>query len=147
MADERRRILDMLSEGKLSVDEAERLLSLVDQPQGESGSGVSAATVVRKSPPRYLRVQVESNEGFGGEESNERVNIRVPMALIRAGMKLPAMMPSGVAEKVNSALSENGIDMDIRKLNELELENLIDALNDFEVDVQDGDSKVRVYVE
>ena len=34
MIDNRRQLLDMLSQGKINVDEAERLLSLVDQPSG-----------------------------------------------------------------------------------------------------------------
>ena len=53
MGDERRKILEMLSKGKISVDEAERLLKAIgesDTPGGGSGSG---------KKPKYLHVRVE----------------------------------------------------------------------------------------
>ena len=142
MASNRIQILDMLSQGKITVEEAERLLSLVDQPAvGEPGKGEPSDA--RRSPPKYLRVIVEDGEESGGE----RVNIRVPMALIRAGVKLAALLPSGVTAKVNEKLQETGIGIDLSNLKPEHLEQLVDALADLEVDVQDGQQKVRVFVE
>ena len=86
MTDNRKRVLDMLAEGKISVDEAERLLSIVDQPDEEPKEGEPTESR-RRQPPKYLRVLVEDEDA---DSSKERVNVRVPMALIRAGMKLPA---------------------------------------------------------
>ena len=51
MTENRRQILDMLAEGKITVDEAERLLGLVEAPAG-GGSGTTEAGEFRKSPPR-----------------------------------------------------------------------------------------------
>ncbi len=34
MTENRRQILDMLSQGKITVDEAERLMAVVDEPRG-----------------------------------------------------------------------------------------------------------------
>jgi hypothetical protein len=147
MTTDRKRILDMLAEGKISVDEAERLLFLVDQPSKEDTESPHVDGPRRRQPPRYLRVVVESGANGESEPGHERVNVRVPVALIRAGMRLPAMMPPGVADKVNQALKENGIDMDVRKIKGDELDELIEALNDLEVDVQDGSQRVRVYAE
>lgn len=145
--DSRRRVLDLLSEGKISVDEAERLLSLA----GNTSSGQSEGTTGRKNestpPPKYLRVVVEPGSQAGADEIGERVNVRVPMALIRAGMRLPALIPGGVADKVNEALRENGIDLDVRGLKGNELDELISSLIELEVDVENGEHKVRVFVE
>lgn len=148
MPENRKRILDMLSEGKITVDEAERLLSLVDEPTAASGgatysSSTSGSAESRQSAPKYLRVVVEPI----GENSGERVNVRVPMALIKAGMRFSAMMPPGVTNHVNSALSEHGINMDVSEIKTQDLEDLVDALADLEVDVEDGGQKVRVFVE
>ena len=74
MTENRRQILDMLSEGKISVEEAESLLVLLKQPASVATSG-SDTGEGRKSPPKYLRVVVEED----GESANERVNVRVPM--------------------------------------------------------------------
>ena len=145
--DSRRRVLDLLSEGKISVDEAERLLSLA----GNTSSRHSERNTRRENettpPPKYLRVVVEPGSQAGAEESGERVNLRVPMALIRAGMRLPALIPGGVADKVNEALRENGIDLDVRRLDGDELDELISALSELEIDVENGEHKVKVFVE
>ena len=145
--DSRRRVLDLLSEGKISVDEAERLLSLA----GNASSRRSERNTRRENetthPPKYLRVVVEPGSQAGAEESGERVDLRVPMALIRAGMRLPALIPGGVADKVNEALRENGIDLDVRRLDGNELDKLISALSELEIDVENGEHKVKVFVE
>jgi Fe-S-cluster formation regulator IscX/YfhJ len=146
MAQDRMRILDMLAEGKISVDEAERLLSAMASARG-SDSMERRADAPRKSPPKYLRVIVEPDAEAGNGEAHERVNIRVPLALVRAGMKLPAMIPPGAARGINEALKEKGIDVDVRTLKADDIEELIDALRDLEIDVQDGNRKVRIYVE
>ena len=61
MTENRRQILDMLSEGKISVEEAESLLGLLEQPASVATSG-SDTGAGRKSPPKYLRVVVEDGE-------------------------------------------------------------------------------------
>lgn len=142
MTSNRKQILDMLSQGKITVDEAEQMLSLVDQSGvGETGEGEPSDA--RRSPPKYLRVLVED----GQEPVGERVNIRVPMALLRAGVKLAALLPSSATSKLNEKLQETGIGIDLSNLKPKHLEQLVEALADLEVDVQDGQPKVRVFVE
>lgn len=140
----RRQILDMLAEGKIGVEEAERLLALVS-PDGEpAGSGHQSNN--GRPRAKYLRVCVEPGES-AGEVRNERVDIRVPMALIRAGVKLASLIPTQAADSVNEKLKEKGIDFDIGSLKAEDLELLVDALQDLEVDVKSGDHKVRIFVE
>lgn len=146
MTDNQRRILEMLAEKKISVDEAERLLTLTEQPAG-SEAGTSDVAQAGKPKPRYIRVMVEPDPKGGPDVEPEHVNIRVPLGIIRAGIKLRALMPSRAATKVNEALQSKGIDLDVRSLKDQDVEQLISALSDFEVDVQDGKQKVRIYVE
>ena len=148
MNDNRRRILDMLAGGKISVDEAERLLALLDPPaSSEPGRLTSTDTPTRRA--RYLRVVVEpvDNNDDGDGHGGERVNIRVPMALIRAGMKLHALIPTEASVGINQAMQERGINIDLRNLKTEDLEQLIDALSDLEIDVQSQDRKVHIFVE
>ena len=145
--DSRRRVLDLLSEGKISVDEAERLLSLAGNASSRHSERNTGRENETTPPPKYLRVVVEPGSQAGAEESGERVNLRVPMALIRAGMRLPALIPGGVADKINEALRENGIDLDVRRLDGDELDELISALSELEIDVENGEHKVKVFVE
>lgn len=140
MSEERKKILEMLGDGKITVDEAERLLNALAARGGgtsavaESGGGV-------KATPKYLRVLVQ-----GGEDGN--VNVRVPLALIRAGMKLGAIIPDQAKEHIDSALKNKGIHFDLGKADAKTLEELIQHLADLTVDVDGKDGeKVRVFCE
>ena len=146
MAENRKRILEMLAEKKITVDEAERLLALAGDEEG-TGDRSSETPPDRKRAGKYLRVVVEPGPGNETGHKAERVNIRVPMNLIRAGMKLTALIPPQAADKVNETLKEKGIDFDLRTLKPDDLEELIEALGDLEVDVDSGREKVHVYVE
>ena len=146
MTENRRQILDMLAQGKINVDEAERLLGLIEQPAGGGTSGSEAADR-GKSSPRYLRVVVEADPDGNGEEQGERVNIRIPMALIRAGVKLAALIPTGALNKVNEKLQQKGINTDLGNLKFDGVEQLVDAMADMQLDVQDGKERVRIFVE
>lgn len=53
MTENRRQVLDMLAQGKITVEEAERLLSLVDQPAGAEARS-SATSEAGKPAPKYL---------------------------------------------------------------------------------------------
>ena len=142
MTEGRRQILDMLAQGKINADEAERLLSLVYQPSsGEPGAAEPSGT--RRPAPKYLRVVA----GDGSPEEADRVNIRIPMALIRAGVKLASLIPSNVTTRVNEKLRQKGVGMDLGNLKGEDLDRFVDAISELEVDVQDGKQKVRVFVE
>ncbi len=143
MIENRKRVLDMLAEGKITSDEAERLLYAIDRPPAPGESGEEGPRPAAK----YLRVVVEPGIDKGENGGGERVNIRIPMALIRAGVKLAALVPADAATGINEALRSKGLDLDVRDLKTDELDKLIDALRDLEVDVDGPDERVRIYVE
>jgi len=146
MSGNRRRILDMLAEGKVSVDEAERLLAAMGEPTGDTK--FSAAGETCKDERKYLRVVVEPNPDAGLGAEQHRVNIRVPMALIRAGVKLTSLIPSNATTKINEELHKSGVDFDISSIKPENLNELVDAMKDLEIDVEGGkEGKVRVYLE
>jgi len=145
MPESQKRILEMLSEKKITVEEAEKLLSLTGTEEGKVGT--SGAETEKKRAPKYLRVTVQP--GPDSQEGHpERVNIRVPVSLMRAGMKLTALVPPHAADKVHEALKEKGINFDLRNIKDADIEELIAALSDLEVDVEGSQGeKVHVYVE
>src|SRR5262245_31028627 len=125
MNEERRRILNMLAEGKISAQEAEALLDAA-QP---AGAGITFDEPL--ASPRYLRVLVEGHDG----EHSGKVNVRVPFNLIRAGVRLAALLPAGAYESVNRALKQNGVDIDVSKVKPQDLEDLVQHLSELSVDV------------
>lgn len=137
MGDEKRRILELLSDGKISVSETERLLAALGDVSGSEKNNQG------KWHPKYLRVTVEPTDA---NPKGDRVNVRVPMNLIRAGLKWISFIPKDAQSKVQDAFEKKGIDMDFQKLKPEDLEELIQNLNDLQVEV-DGEEKVRVYCE
>jgi hypothetical protein len=142
MSDNQRRILDMLAEGKISADEAQKLLALIG-----SGDDETKSTGAPLRSPKYLRVVIQPNPDSPKGDDVKRVNVRVPVALIRAGIKFTSLIPAEASGQVNEALKEKGINFDVRNLKPEDLEELIEALHDLEVDIQNGKEKVHVYVE
>ncbi len=134
MSNDRRKILDMLAEGKISADDADRLLSKIGTgPTADAPEEAPPDTGRR--PLKYLRVLVDSENG-------DKVNIRVPIALVRTGLMLTAMIPAAASDE----LEKRGVDLS--GLSALNGEELIEALRDLNVDVdsKDGDT-VRVFCE
>ena len=73
MNENRRRVLEMTAQGKLSAEEAERLLSALDEGRAPDSGGVAP---VPPGDAKYLRIVVEPGPEVGPE--GEHVNIRVP---------------------------------------------------------------------
>jgi len=142
MSDNQKRILDMLAWGKISADEAQKLLAAIG-----SGGDEPRSTGAPLRSPKYLRVVIQPNPDATKEDDVKRVNVRVPINLIRAGIKFTSLIPAEASEQVNEALKEKGINFDVRNLKPEDLEELIEALHDLEVDIQNGQEKVHVYVE
>ncbi|MBS3817994.1 hypothetical protein KGY73_00590 [bacterium] len=138
MSEERKKILEMLSEGKISVEEAEKLLQalLKDEKEPKEVKDQSG-----KETLKYLRVLVEPKEKGG-----DRVNIRVPLSLIRAGLKWASFIPKEAQEKVDEVLSEKGLDLDFKNMSKEDVEELLRNLNDLEVNVE-GKETVKIYCE
>jgi len=81
-----------------------------------------------------------------------KVNIRVAMQLLRAGVRLTGLIPPQAREHVSQALHERGIPFDLSQIKPDNLEELVDQLNELTLDVDvnnrggQGDEKVKVRV-
>ena len=124
LKEERMKVLDLLSKGIISADEAEKLLSAMDK----SEEGLKAEAVLvdqKKAPFRMLKILVDSEDG-------DKVRVQIPVEVAK-------LLKTG---KVNVNLSDNDIDIDA----------LLDMINTgvvgeiVSVDSADGD-KIRIIVE
>ena len=141
MNEDRKRVLAMLAEGKITAEEAERLLDAMGRPTGGYGSTVA---LKGNGAPKYFRVVVEANDH---DEGQTKVNVRVPMQLLRAGVRLSALIPPNARDEVNAALAKQGIPIDINQLKPENLEELVEHLSDLTVDVDQERTKVRIFCE
>lgn len=157
MSEDRARILNMLASGKISAEEAERLLDALDSRVPTAGDvagandaavGASAGSAIKGDPtplvnalPKYLYVKVDSVNG-------DRVDVKVPLALVRSGLKLTSLIPPQAMDQINQQMTEKGISIDFANLKPEDIDDLIQSLREMEVNInsKDGD-KVRVYCE
>jgi hypothetical protein len=136
MSPETKKVLEMLASGQITADDAEKLLEKL----GASGPGPTksvasedVAGTARKL--RFLRVVVDSPD-------RDQVNVRVPLAMLGTGIKLLAVLPPKVSER----LAEKGID--VSALRDLPREELLEQLRDLHVDVDSkSGEKVRIFCE
>jgi len=157
MNENRRQILEMLAAGKITADEADRLLAALEpEPAATAGefsgniagskgrSGTDTGTTV-KTRAKYLRVLVESTEKNGPTT----VNVRVPMQLLRAGVRLASLIPQQAHDELDETLSRHGVPLTLSQIKPENLEELIDHLDDLSVDVdaKEEKAKVRVFCE
>jgi hypothetical protein len=135
MSNDRRKILEMLAEGKITADDADRLLGKIGGRGGGDGSDEPIPSTQPNQPLKYLRVLVDSDGG-------DKVNVRVPIPLVRTGLLLTALIPAAASE----GLRKQGIDLS--GLSGLNGDELVEALRELNVDVDsaNGDS-VRVFCE
>ena len=134
----------MLAEGKIKPDEAERLLAAVDQPS-DNESATADVGERRRRNFKYLRIVVEPADGPDAKQ--EHVDIRVPAALIRAGIRFSSFISAAAADTVNQRLRERGVDLDVRKIKLEDLDQIVDAMSDLSVDVHNPQGNVRVFFE
>lgn len=128
MSENRKQILEMLAEGRINAGEAERLLAALES------SSTPAAKALAAAAPKYLRVVIEADDKHGGEVRS-KVNIRVPLQLLRAGVKLASLLPPEAREQMNAALHEKGVGLDISQIKPENLDELIANLKDVSIDI------------
>jgi hypothetical protein len=140
MNEQRKDILGMLAEGKVTPEEAEQLIAALERDQPPAASSLDARP---KGSAKYLRLMVDSLEN--GERA--RVNIRVPLQLLRAGVRLAALIPPKALDQANAKLSQSGVPLDLTQLKPEQLEALVEQLDEVTMEVDSSDAKVRIFCE
>ncbi len=147
MAQNQKRILEMLANKEITLDEAHRMLGALEPDSGAPDIPTREETRTVKGRPKFLRVTVQPGPGHEHDDDAERVNVKVPLALVRSGIKFASLLPRDVGDKVEAKLGNRGFGLDLRNLNPDDLDELVEALADLEVDVENKEEKVRVFVE
>jgi hypothetical protein len=150
MSEDRARILNMLAGGKITAEEAERLLDALDSRQMEASAAPAGAApqMIKGDPtpllnalPKFLHVKVDGDKG-------EKVDVKVPLALVRSGLKLTSLIPPQAMDQINEQMAASGMSIDFSNFKPEDIDELIEALREMEVNVDGANGeKVRVYAE
>lgn len=144
MTEERTMILNMLKEGQISIDEAERLLDALGEP---AGTPPEHAPELYREPlkPRRFLVLVTN------PQKPNNVNVRLPFSLVRAGLKIGKTVSRTGIQVGTDPNAQMAMDM----LQRIDLDEILRDLNDgtialpftlVDVDTENGD-RVQIILE
>jgi hypothetical protein len=149
--DDTRRVLDLLSQGKITVDEADRLLKAVSADR-TAAAGETAGDDGRP-PARWFRINIHKPAKDQMHKPKD-VNIRVPIAVVKGGMRLGAIIATFAGEKAAQRMKDRGVDLDLAtingdlsRMNGAEFDTFLRSLDEMNIEVDDGKSQVRITTE
>ena len=140
MNEHRRRILDMLAAGKITADEAEKLISALSDTEAPA----DASAVPPPGEGKYLRVEITKPAHHGLREKN--VKIRVPVSILKSGLKLGSLLRMNDDRWGGrwSRLKVGGLDIDTSQFDAAQLDALLTQVGDVSIDVDNGKATIRV---
>ena len=133
--DEKKKILEMISEGKISPEEGMKLLNALGENKEEF--------VIKKKIYKTLKVKVEV------ENEEVKVNLSIPLSLIKVASGFTKFIPEDAMNNIEKG-GVNLKDIDFKKVIE-EIENgELDDQTICDVDINnkdDGKVIVKIYVD
>lgn len=123
-AEEKKQILEMLTAGKITQEQAMELLNALEE-------GTEDETITPSGQKKFLRIRVDDKQG------GDKVNINIPIGLVKIGLKLA---------------SKYADDDDLKALEKVDLDEVLRLIEEgvegklVEVDTSEGE-KVEIYVE
>jgi hypothetical protein len=143
MSDETRRVLDLVAQSKITVDEAQLLLDAMNAPSADPGA--PAPDEAERSKPKWMRIAIHKTGKEGKRDKD--VNIRVPIAIVRSGMRLGSLIPGLAGEQVQARMRERGFDIDFSKLDGAAIDSILKDLGETNIEIDDGKAQVRITCE
>lgn len=127
MTVEKMMILKMLQEGKISADEAAKLLESVDAGVNKTENAAESVEF-RKSQGKFFRVMITDTD-----TGKSRVNLRIPLSVLGIGVKFGAQF----APQIGGIEQEQIMDA----INSGQIGKILDVFDD-----EDGEH-VEIYIE
>lgn len=142
--DEKKKILKMVEDGKITAQEA---LELIEAMGNETKKEETVERFSSKGKKRMFRIRIDASETDGKDRA--KVNINIPLSVARKLTSLTHMIP----DSAKADMKREGVDID-----ELNLAELLDALDEsgmeeslVDIDATEGDgkggAKVKIYVD
>jgi|WetSurMetagenome_2_1015567.scaffolds.fasta_scaffold238391_1 hypothetical protein len=163
MYEERRRILEMLASGKITAIEAEELIDALDSSDNKPDDKTTSDNVhehhghkhcgdhlsgQRGPSPRFLRIMVAPKEE---SKNGKLVNIKIPLAVLRAGVKISSMLPEFARDKIDDVFDDafegRGLGLNFSNLKPEQIDELIASMREMDINVQDGGDNIRIFCE
>lgn len=121
MNEERRMILEMVKEGTISIEEAERLLEAIPEQAAEAESNLVLYNGDHRLPKKII-VRIT-------DKGKVKVNVKLPFSLIKAGLKIGQAAMTLGAKYVNDAQEAQLLNA----FKEIDVEELLECISQGEI--------------
>ncbi|EGO65013.1 SHOCT-like domain-containing protein [Acetonema longum] len=137
MQDEKRKVLEMIQNGKITANEGYELLKAMENTE--------VKPLETGSSNRFLRIRVVSGQ-------HSKVNVNIPLKLLKIASKFADIGMKFIPDDAREEMQKKGIDLsgiNFDELVQLIDQGLVDGkLVDVEIeDPHEGPTKVEIYVE
>ena len=114
------------------MDEADELL------------GSSATAKAGDCAPKFLRLMLEPKPGCGSER---KVDIRVPLGVLRSGLQIAQSLPATRRGQMTIALGTHTLAFDVSKLNTESADEFLGQFKDLSTDIDREKETLRLFCE
>ena len=135
MREDRRKVLAMLATGRISVEEADHLLSAI-APQRERLAAAYS--------PKFLRLLLEPKADSG---SQRKIDVRVPLGVIRSSLQIAKSLPLEKRGAMKIALGTHILALDLEQVNPDNVDEFIAQLGQLTADIDQKKETVRLFCE
>jgi hypothetical protein len=133
--DNRRKILSMLAEGTISVEEADRLLS---------ASTSSASETSCDQTPKFLRLLLEPKTE---SDRRRKIDIRMPLGLLRSAIQIAKSLPGARNVPMTIALGTHTVALDLNGVDPQNVDEFVSQFKDLTTDIDRKDETLRLFCE
>lgn len=132
MKQDRRKILEMLQAGEVSVGEADELLDSL------------ATAKVNAVAPRFLRLTLEPK---AGGDSDRKIDIRVPLGVLRSSLQIAQSLRVQGRGQMTIALGTHTLAFNVSSLNTENMDEFLAQFRDLSTDIDRQNETLRLYCE
>jgi hypothetical protein len=138
MREDRRKVLAMLATGRISVEEADHLLSAI-APQREQREQPAAPY-----SPKFLRLLLEPK---ADTKSQRKIDVRVPLGVIRSSLQIAKSLPLKKGGAMKIALGTHILALDLEQVNPDNVDEFMAQLGQLTADIDQKKETVRLFCE
>jgi len=135
MREDRRKVLAMLATGRISVEEADHLLSAI-APQREQPAAPYS--------PKFLRLLLEPKADSG---SQRKIDVRVPLGVILSSLQIAKSLPLEKRGPMKIALGTHILALDLEQVNPDNVNEFMAQLGQLTADIDQKKETVRLFCE
>ncbi|MEM7254910.1 MAG: hypothetical protein AAF493_26170 [Pseudomonadota bacterium] len=130
MSEARKKILGLLAQGKITVDEAEELLDAI-LSEGRRREPDTVVPFTRVREPRRLRIQIE-------RDGEVEFTMNLSADTLKTGIKVVELIPDYIQTAIDDALANRGAKFRLRTLRNDRVDEFIDLLDGATIELAAG---------